>query len=340
MLHSFAESHIGQRKVNEDSFLIDDDLGLYIVADGVGGMSKGEVASQLACETTASSIKSGLGLKEAVQTAHQQIVEQIKSDSEKQGMASTIVAVLFKGNSYEVAWVGDSRVYTWDNELKLITRDDSYVEILFENGHIGVEDLETHPDRNVISQALGIVRKDIKVNYNAGTLENNQILLLCSDGLYSVADEKDIIDGLKSNQDTQKMTESLVQKAVEKDGKDNITLLSIISDHDSSSTSKVIKPNVFREFEPITGKAKSYDEKKAAESENQDFIVYMDPELVDQTKLEDLTPEDKDRLDTAAHQFVSKTESNAKPTAKVIPMAFVSILGLIGILLVLYKING
>ncbi len=336
MLHSFAESHIGQRKVNEDSFLIDDDLGLYIVADGVGGMSKGEVASHLACETTAKSIKSGKGLKEAVQTAHQLIVDQIKSDSKKQGMASTIVAVLFKGNSYEVAWVGDSRVYTWDDELKLITRDDSYVEILFENGHIGVEDLETHPDRNVISQALGIVRKDIKINYNEGTLESNQVLLLCSDGLYSVADERNIIDGLKSKQSLQKTTESLVKKAVEKDGKDNITLLSIISDDDSSSTSEIVKPKVFREFDSTTGKAKNYDKKKALESKKQDVITYMDPELVNQTKLEDITPEEKEQLDTAAHQFVSKTETSTK----VIPLVLASVLGLIGVLLILYKVNG
>ncbi len=340
MLHSFAESHIGQRKVNEDSFLIDDDLGLYIVADGVGGMSKGEVASRLVCEATANCVKSGQGLKQAVQSAHQKIVDQIKSDTEKQGMASTIVAVLFKDNSYEVAWVGDSRVYIWDKELKLITRDDSYVELLFENGHIGIEDLDTHPDRNVISQAMGIVRKDIKINYNEGTLENNQVLLLCSDGLYSVAVEKDIIDGLKSDQDIQQLTESLVKKAVEKNGKDNITLLSVISDHDSSDANGVVNPKVFREFDSTTGKVKNYDEQKAGESDNQDVIVYMDPELVDQTKLEDLTPEEKDRLDTAAHQFVNKTESNAKRSSKITPLVLVSILGLIGVLLVFYKISG
>ncbi len=340
MLHSFAESHIGQRKVNEDNFLIDEDLDLYIVADGVGGMSKGEVASNLACEITANSIKSGKGLKEAVQSAHQQIVEQIKSDSEKQGMASTIVAVLFKGNSYEIAWVGDSRVYTWDDELKLITRDDSYVEILFENGHIGVEDLETHPDRNVISQALGIVRKDIKINYNTGTLENNQVLLLCSDGLYSVADEKDIIDGLKSNQNIQQMTQSLVKKAVKKDGKDNISLLSIISDDDSDNVNKVVKPKVFREFDSTTGKAKDYNNKKAVESKKHDVITYMDPELVDQTKLEDVTPEDKERLETAAHEFVRKTKSDTHSKTKFVPIIMVSILGLVGVLLMFYKING
>ncbi|MCF6319094.1 MAG: protein phosphatase 2C domain-containing protein [Proteobacteria bacterium] len=338
MLQSFAESHIGQRKVNEDKFLIDKDLGLYIVADGVGGMSKGEIASNLACETTANCIKSGKSLKQAVQIAHQQIVDQIQSDSEKKGMASTIVAVLFKGNSYEIAWVGDSRVYTWDDELKLITRDDSYVEILFENGHIGVEDLETHPDRNVISQALGIVRKDISINYNIGTLESNQVLLLCTDGLYSIADEKNIIDSLKdnqkNNQDMQNLTQSLVTTAVEKDGKDNITLLSIVSDDNSSSANDVIKPKVFREFDLITGKAKSYDEEKAAQSKNQDAILYMNPELVDQTKLEDISPEDKNRLETVAHQFVNKEESSNR----FIPIVLASILGLIGAVLLIYNV--
>jgi len=292
MLHSFAESHIGQRKVNEDSFLIDDDLGLYIVADGVGGMSKGEVASHLVCESTAQCIKSGKGLKEAVKIAHQKIVDQINADSEKQGMASTIVAVLFKQNTYEIAWVGDSRVYVWDGELKLITRDDSYVEILYENGHIGVEDLETHPDRNVISQAMGIVRKDIKINYNTGTLENNQVLLLCTDGLYSIADEKYIIGCLKSGQNIEQMTQYLVKKAVEKEGKDNITLLLVTSNHSSNSANEEIKPEVYREFDENTGKPISYDQQKAEESKAQDVITYMDPELVDQTKLEDISPEE------------------------------------------------
>jgi protein phosphatase len=336
MLHSFAETHIGQRQINEDSYLVDKENGLYIVADGVGGMDKGEVASHIACETISASIKSGLGLKASIQLAHQDIINQIQSDEHKQGMATTVVVALFKGNSYEIAWVGDSRAYIWDEELKLITRDDSYVELLLENGHIGVEELDTHPDRNVISQALGIVRKDIKINFNSGTLEEGQILLLCTDGLYSIANELNIITSLKHTQDIQKITHALVEKAVSNDGKDNITLLAISSSVNSGDKQQVVKPKVFREFDMVTGKAKNYDEQKAAEVDNQDAILYMDPELVNQTKLEDVAPEDKDRLETAAHQFANYQQ----PKSKMMPMLLVGILGLIGVVLWVLKIKG
>ena len=160
MLQSFAKTHIGQRQVNEDNYLIDKKFNLYIVADGVGGLDKGEVASSLACQEVLNSIKSGATLKDSVEYAHQKIINEIKHNKKSEGMATTIVAVLFNQNAYEIAWVGDSRVYIWDKGLKLITRDDSYVELLLENGHISLDELETHPDRNVISQALGIQRKE------------------------------------------------------------------------------------------------------------------------------------------------------------------------------------
>lgn len=335
MLHSFAESHIGQRKINEDSFLIDEGLGLYIVADGVGGMSKGEIASTLACETTSDCIKSGMGLEEAIRTAHKKIVSQIQSDDKKQGMASTIVAALFKDNSYEIAWVGDSRAYVWDDNLKLLTRDDSYVELLLENGHIGIEDLETHPDRNVISQALGIVRKDIRINYNSGTLENDQILLLCSDGLYSIADEKSIIASLKKNHNIQQLTQSLIEQAVENDGKDNITLLSIISHENSASINDIVKPKVYRKFDLDTGIAVGYESKINLESNNENIESGIDPELVDQTELKDLSVVQQNLLDTAASQFVESKELNRKTT----PIILVSILVLIVVILFFNQMN-
>lgn len=331
MLHSFAESHIGQRKVNEDQFLIDQELDLYIVADGVGGMAKGEVASSLACTIITKSVQSGMNLKEAVYVAHKEIVNEIKLDPDKQGMATTIVAALFKGNAYDLAWVGDSRAYVWDNQLKLISRDDSYVERLLEHGHIGIDELETHPDRNVISQALGIVRKDIKINHNSGTLEKNQKLLLCSDGLYSIANEQNIIESIKKNIDVQNLTQSLVAKAVEKEGKDNITLLSISSNHDTKDINNIVKPKVFRKFDCNTGKAKETRTLDNTKRIEKDVSLKEDPELVDQTEFTNMTHENRNLLDTAARQFVDKK----KPSGYLIPYLLTAVLGLVGLFIYL-----
>ena len=331
MIQSYAQTNIGQRKVNEDSFLINEELGLYVVADGVGGMAKGEVASQMACEVILQNIQDGMPLEESVYLAHRKLINEIKSDENKQGMATTVVAVLFHDNSYEVAWVGDSRVYLWDGELKLLTKDDSYVELLLENGHIGIEELETHPDRNVISQALGIERKNIAIHTNSGTLEKDQILLLCSDGLYGVANELNIIESLQGNNDIARTTPELVELAVKKQGKDNITLISLKSNEDSVNS---IEPKVFREFEPETGKIKGIEKKDHTISTylNQELSEEeTDPELIDQTAYRDLTQENRDLLDSAAQY--SSEEEEKESNKYLIPALLGVILMLVGFIL-------
>jgi serine/threonine protein phosphatase PrpC len=334
MLSSFAKTHIGQRQVNEDKYFIDEHVNLFIVADGVGGMDKGEVASNLACVEISNSISSGMTLKESVYSAHRQIIKQAKENAQLEGMATTIVAVLFDQNSYEIAWVGDSRAYIWDNGLKLLTRDDSYVELLLENGHISIDELETHPDRNVISQALGVQRKNITINYNSGTLENDQILLLCTDGLYSIANELCIINTIKKSKDIESITESLVNTAVENDGKDNITLLTIRNkDHFEGETTS-IKPRVFREYDISTGKIVGLglpDEEEAGQSSNSEKKPYVsDPELIDQTELTDLTKKDLDLLDSAAasHLLSQKEQGN-----DLFPVILITALVVIGLIL-------
>jgi protein phosphatase len=253
MIEFFAQTHIGQRKVNEDSFFVDKDLGLYIVADGVGGLAKGEVASQLTCKTIHDAIKDGKGLIEAVESAHKKLLSEMVSDEKLKGMASTVVVALFDGNKYQLAWVGDSRAYLWDGGLKLITRDHSYVELLYEKGHITFEQMNAHPNKNVISQALGSRGKEITVDFNQGTLENEQLLLLATDGLYEITKEKVIIDGLNQISNIEELTQTLVTHAVRYQGKDNITLVSIKSDVDSDNKSDVLFAEVVRAFNSESG---------------------------------------------------------------------------------------
>lgn len=268
MIEFSAQTHIGQRKVNEDSYFVDEDLGLYIVADGVGGLAKGEVASQMTCETIHNAIKNGIELIDAVENAHKKLLADMAVDENLKGMASTVVVALFKGNKYQLAWVGDSRAYLWDGGLKLITKDHSYVELLYENGHITFEQMETHPNKNVISQALGSSGKDISVAFNQGTLEKGQILLLATDGLYGIAKEKTIIDGINQIKSLEELTKALVQHAVQNQGKDNITLLTIQSDVNSNSQSDVLVAEVVRTFNSESG---DVEELKLQKHNNKEF---------------------------------------------------------------------
>ena len=325
MLTSFAKTHIGQRKTNEDCILVDKKLGLYIVADGVGGLEKGDVASKLACQKIKKCIKKGKKLDYSVYEAHGALVDQIESNNSKQGMATTIAAVLFTGNKYQISWVGDSRVYLWDGILKLLTRDDSFVERLYENDLISLEDMETHPDRNVISQALGMTRKEITVNSNSGTLERNQVLLICSDGLYSIANEANIISELSLQEGMTHLTEKLVNIAVGNDGKDNISLISIKSDENTNQYDGPIKPNVVREFEAKTGKVTN----NILTSNNEE----TDPNLVDITELKELTENEKNLLESAA-LLVPKIKEK---TNYILPVVLFIILLLVATLL--YFIN-
>ena len=125
-------------------------------------------------------------------------------------MATTIAVVLFSCNKYQISRVGDTRVYLWDRTLKLLTKDDSQVELFFDKGLISVEDLYIHPDRNNITQALGMRRKEVCININFGTLEKNQILLICSDGLYRIANEADMTHALSQQKDMTCFTDNLV----------------------------------------------------------------------------------------------------------------------------------
>ncbi len=335
MINFFTQTHIGKRKINEDSYLVDSQLGLYVVADGVGGLEKGEVASQLACKSILRAIQSGASLQSAIHLAHQALIDEVKIDDKKKGMATTIVAVLFEDENYEIAWVGDSRVYLWDGQLHLLTRDDSYVEILFDNGHISLEDLDTHPDRNVISQALGIVRKDIEIHSNKGTIQKNQQLLICTDGLFGVIKEKGLIKQLQNHQSLEELTNNLVQRAVDKGGSDNITLMTLAPSIEEFTSEDVIKPKIYRSFDSQTGAVVGASPTKL------NSIVAgpqeTDTELIDQTTFKDMSHDDRSLLDVAATKRLKKIPKAPSKIPKTYWFMFVLIAFLAVILASLIK---
>ena len=143
-------------------------------------------------------------------------------------MGSTVVAVKIDGSHYEIAWVGDSRAYLWNGRLRRLTTDHSYVQLLLNAGLISESEISGHPARNVISQALGtggVDKLNIKVDSVSGELNENDALLLCSDGLSGEIDDECIATILSETTGNRARVDHLIKAALDAGGKDNVTVI-------------------------------------------------------------------------------------------------------------------
>ncbi len=217
------------RELNEDSCLCEPEQGLWVVADGMGGHSCGEVASALAIESVKRSVESDASLADAIQKAHEDILAAVDDGNGAEGMGTTVVSALSRGRNLNIAWVGDSRAYLWHparGKLTRLTQDHSLVERLLSAGLITAEEAKSHPQRHLITQCLG--SKDlekVKVDQVELSWEPGQVLLLCSDGLteeLSDADMKTIFDAHTS---LDKSADRLLRMALNKGGQDNISFI-------------------------------------------------------------------------------------------------------------------
>lgn len=222
-------SHVGlRRELNEDTYYGDAELGLWLVADGMGGHEFGEVASALARDTVVREIRSGRPLGEAIRSADEEIIKHTQRRAESLPMGTTVVAVRLNGNNkFELAWVGDSRAYLWNGQLRQISSDHSYVQELIDQGAITSEQARTHPHRNVVTQALGVTDpQNLKVETISGELRPGMQLLLCSDGLTEEVDDATIARLLSRNElSAQECVDHLVSAALDGGGSDNVTVL-------------------------------------------------------------------------------------------------------------------
>ena len=221
-------THVGlRREHNEDTYYGDSQLGLWLVADGMGGHEFGEVASALARDAIVEQVREGASLADAIRTADQEIMRQSQRRTEALPMGTTIVAAKLNHSRFEIAWVGDSRIYLWDGNLHQLSQDHSYVQELIEQGAITPEQARTHPHRNVITQALGVTDPQVlKVEVMKGDLKPQMQLLLCSDGLTEEVDDSSIARILaKSELSPQECVDQLVLAALDGGGSDNITVI-------------------------------------------------------------------------------------------------------------------
>jgi len=229
-----ARTDIGKKRDNnEDCFLVNSDLGLYLVADGMGGHASGEVASEIAAKTIEQQVAQGNGLVGAIESAHLAILQGVRDGIGKRGMGTTVVALHLRGDAYTLAWVGDSRAYLWHDGLSQLSKDHSLVQMLLDSGQITQSEARTHPRKNVIFQNLGASEVKVpEVSVIQGVLYKDQKIILCSDGLSDEVDDAQINEVMtqadKVQADSEVIAvERLVSAAVDNGGNDNVTVVVI-----------------------------------------------------------------------------------------------------------------
>ncbi|MEH6550812.1 MAG: protein phosphatase 2C domain-containing protein [Pseudomonadales bacterium] len=227
MITFSALTHTGRvREHNEDCYSADPELGLWLVADGIGGHARGEVASDIVKETIGREFAEHHNLQLAIENAHLAVLSEIDRRHDAANMGATVVALVLSESHYQIAWVGDSRAYLWDKELEQLSSDHTYVASLVENGVISKEEALRHPERNVITQSIGVSREmKLSVSTITGRLHDGQQLLLCSDGLSDEISDSEIALELRRNSHPEGQVNALLKAALKAGGKDNITIM-------------------------------------------------------------------------------------------------------------------
>jgi serine/threonine protein phosphatase PrpC len=247
MLTFKGVTHPGRvRKANEDGFCHDARLGLFLVADGLGGHNSGEIASRMALESISSFIRrtkddeeftwpfgvdtylsyDANRVRTALRLANRRVFQASEEGVEYAGMGTTIVTALVTGSTLTFATVGDSRLYSFSGAtLSRLTVDDSWLATLSaQDPGLDPAQLERHPLRHVITKAIGTLA-DTEVDIHERALTSGEMLLLCSDGLHDMLTDDDISHELAAGASIDDTAERLVQHALEAGGRDNITVL-------------------------------------------------------------------------------------------------------------------
>ena len=231
-----------KRGHNEDNFLINEELNLYVVADGMGGHAGGEYASAI-CVNTIEEIVTSIELNDqsevdsddpvevarerlryALRLAGRRIFEKAAQDEEYHGMGTTAVALLVDGPNAVVAHVGDSRLYLLrDGKIQQVTEDHSFVARQVKAGVMTEDDAKTHRMRNVIYRSLGY-QEDVEVDVQVIAVRKNDRFLLCSDGLTGHVEDPELSE-LMVKHGSQDATRRLIELACERGGDDNITVV-------------------------------------------------------------------------------------------------------------------
>lgn len=251
------------REHNEDSISWDIEMGLIMLADGMGGHNAGEIASELAVTAIRDAlldvltpdileskmIKCDEALREAVVYANEEIHDQANRRIECAGMGTTVVITLFHEDKVTYAHVGDSRIYRLrQGEFKQLTQDHSLVQEMIDNGYLSQEEAMISSSRNLITRALGIA-PDVEVDVSTDELDSEDVYLLCSDGLSDLLNEQDMAGILIEQRNNLGIAaQQLVDLANERGGTDNISVI-LVAMHEAFSDERGLSPSESQELE-------------------------------------------------------------------------------------------
>lgn len=240
MIHFYGKTDVGLvRKNNEDAYALDSARGFCLVADGMGGMAGGELASKMFAEAAQGIFASGILATEkdrieAVQRifwhANNSILKHVESNPHLQGMGCTAELIVFIENRFVIGHMGDSRTYQLRNgQLKQLTKDHSLVQEQLDQGLISDPQAAVHSMRNVILRAVG-VEENLQLDIIRGNIQAGDHYLLCSDGLTDMVENGDIENILSSDMILAEKVDLLIAEALSAGGKDNVTVVVVMVD--------------------------------------------------------------------------------------------------------------
>lgn len=235
-MKTFSKTDVGMvRDVNQDYvFATAAPIGnlpnLLVVADGMGGHRAGEYASRLAVEV----LKQGLAestdndpeamITNAIISANEQVLEAAEQDAKLSGMGTTLVVATVIDRTLYFANVGDSRLYLLNEDIKQISKDHSLVQEMVRLGGINQEEAKNHPDKNIITRAIG-AKREIEIDFFEYRLRKGDIILMCTDGLSNMVEDEEILHIVKCSRDVVEAVEHLIERAKENGGNDNIGVI-------------------------------------------------------------------------------------------------------------------
>lgn len=238
-MKSFAITDVGKRReLNEDYIYTSDKMignlsNLFIVADGMGGHNAGDYASRYTVEKVIETVEELENerdieeiMQEAIYRANAYIYEKARTDIKLSGMGTTLVIASIKNQEVLVANIGDSRMYVINKNIMQITKDHSLVEEMVTMGGLDKEAARNHPDKNIITRAIG-VKEFVLADFFEVKLEKEDKILLCTDGLTNMLNDDEIHRIVQSNEDVETAAKALIAAANEKGGRDNIAVVLI-----------------------------------------------------------------------------------------------------------------
>lgn len=236
-MKTFSMTDVGRRReMNQDyMFTSETAVGklpnLFIVADGMGGHKAGEYASKFTVDTMVDIIKNTkakepvAAIGQALKEANRLLLKEARTDESKAGMGTTVVAATLLDKTLYAANVGDSRLYVLNQDtITQITRDHSLVEEMIRLGEMDKADAKDHPDKNIITRAVGVA-PELEIDFFEIEINNGDIILLCTDGLTNMIEDEDIRRIVLSQRDIVERTEKLIEAANRNGGRDNITVV-------------------------------------------------------------------------------------------------------------------